>query len=123
MSLSIVVVHHAVRRDAWWTALRDQGHSIVTADTPNAALDAVAGHPPDIVVLDLDAAPVNQFALARALRASLPARTSILVLSGTGQPATAQDHTAVDLVLDPPIGPAALGPILHSLQQLRRLSG
>ncbi len=119
MSFKVLVVNHDVLAPTWG-ALRAAGHVVVTADTPNAALDAVVAHRPDAVVLDLTATHVNQFALAHALRSTLPAGTPILVFDKEVGGANADEHDAADLVLRPPFEPTALGPLLQSLHRLRQ---
>ena len=119
MPFKILVVNHDLQAPSWGV-LRDAGHIVVTADTPNAALDAVALHRPDAVVLDLAATFGNQLALARALRTTLPEGTPIVVLDEHVGGLTLDDRGSADLVLRPPFEPAAIGPLLQSIHNLRR---
>jgi len=118
MAFKILVVNSDIS-SATWSALLEEGHAVVIADTPNAALDAAVAHRPDAVVLDLAATLINQFALARALRTTLPAGTPILVLDQAVERSRSDDLGGADLVLCPPFQPAALVPLLASIQKLK----
>jgi two-component system OmpR family response regulator len=51
------------------TALRYMGYDVATARTGSGALDAAAGHPPDLIVLDVMLPDIDGFEVCRRLRA------------------------------------------------------
>jgi CheY-like chemotaxis protein len=118
--LTILLVRDDPDHAPAWDTLRSAGNHIVAANTPNLALDLVLKHKPDVVVLDLSQTHVNQFALARVIRASVPTTTPIVVLSSAPGHLMHDEHSVVDLVLRPPIEVELLGGLLRLLHEQRR---
>src|ERR1700759_5209032 len=117
--LTILLVRDDPDHVPAWDTLRSAGNHVVAANTPNLALDLVMSHKPDVVVLDLSQTHVNQFALARVIRANLPTTTPIVVLSSAPGPSTPDEASAVDLVLRPPLEVELLGGLLRLLHDQR----
>jgi CheY-like chemotaxis protein len=118
--LTILLVRDDPAHVPAWDTLRGEGNHVVAASTPNLALDLVLKHKPDVVVLDLSQTHVNQFALARVIRASLPATTPIVVLSSTPGHSMHDEASVVDMVLRPPLEVELLGGLLRLLHDRRR---
>ena len=121
--LTILLVRDDPSHVPGWDRVRDEGNHVVAASTPNLALDLALTHKPDVVVLDLSRTSVNQFALARVIRATLPPTTPIIVLSSTPAHLIYEESSIVDLILRPPLEVELLGGLLRLLHGQRRAIG
>jgi CheY-like chemotaxis protein len=66
--------------------LEHQGHTTITADDGQRALNAVADFDPDVAILDIGMPGLNGYELARRLRAGREdGRPFLVALSGLGQ--------------------------------------
>lgn len=65
--------------------LEDEGYAVVTATSGREALEAIATHDPEIVVLDLVIPPPDGLALVHVLRGR-PHPPEIIVMTGTSDP-------------------------------------
>src|SRR5215212_3373093 len=65
----LVVDDEAAITELLSTALRYMGYDVATARTGAAALDNAAGHPPDLIVLDVMLPDIDGFEVCRRLRA------------------------------------------------------
>ena len=91
--------------------LRSRGYDVEVAATGADALSKVAGHPPDLIVLDLGLPDLEGTEVCRRVRASVPAsKIPIIVLSARGR--EADKVAALDLGADDyitkPFGPEEL---------------
>jgi PAS domain S-box-containing protein len=82
----LVVDDNADAADMLGLALKAQGHEVVVAHDPVAALKAVDGFTPDVAVLDIGLPAMDGYELAGHLRARLGTRPCRLIaLTGYGQ--------------------------------------
>jgi PAS domain S-box-containing protein len=82
----LVVDDNADAADMLGLALKSQGHEVVVAHDPVAALKAVDGFAPDVAVLDIGLPAMDGYELAGHLRARMGTRPCRLIaLTGYGQ--------------------------------------
>lgn len=82
MAKILLVEDNPHNRTVFETALRSRGHEITVAEDGQAALDALGGFTPDLVLLDLSLPKVDGWTVARAIRAD-PSRSAIPVVALT----------------------------------------
>ncbi|HYT69670.1 MAG TPA: response regulator [Vicinamibacterales bacterium] len=70
--------------------LEDEGYGVATATSGRQALDTIANHDPDIVLLDLIIPPPDGFALCSVLRRR-PHPPEIIVMTGLTDPVRMHD--------------------------------
>ncbi len=72
------------------TVLESEGYEVEVADNGRAALESIASHPPDLVLLDVMMPEMNGFEVTRRLRqnSSLPF-IPILLVTGYSEPTPA----------------------------------
>lgn len=110
-------------RRALRVALRANGYDVAEAETGEAALDAVASHPPELVILDLGLPDLDGFEVTRRLRewTHLP----IIVLSAHGDDQAkvrALDEGADDYVTKPFSVPELLARMRVALRHASRVA-
>jgi two-component system chemotaxis response regulator CheY len=97
-------------------ALTDRGYEIVTAEHGRAALESIAAHPPDLILLDMRMPVMDGWAFAQAYRTTRPPHAPVIVLTAARDAAQSAQEIAADAVLAKPFD-------LRDLMQLiRRLA-
>ena len=116
--LLVTRARHA-RRDLI-DGLAPLGWPLRLADSPGAALAALANSPIDVVIIDLINAPKTALAeaarLGQALKAAMASRTLMVIALASPGPETPLD--GLDLVLAPPLRPIQLAARLEVLIRL-----
>jgi two-component system, chemotaxis family, protein-glutamate methylesterase/glutaminase len=95
---------------------------LATCDTGRAALDALAGHDPDIILVDIEMPVMNGIEFLR--RARIRTRAKIIVLSASAETGSAHAREArrlgADAVLSKPSGPVSPDLIERSGEHILR---
>jgi two-component system KDP operon response regulator KdpE len=116
----LVVDDEAPIRRALRTALTGHGYLVELAEDGDAALAAIAAHPPDVVVLDLVMPAIDGFEVLRQLRAW--SRVPVIVLSAHGEERNKVE--ALDLGADDYLTkPFGMGELLARLRAVLRRVG
>jgi two-component system, OmpR family, response regulator MprA len=121
MSTILVVDDEPAVRDALERALRAQHYSVATAIEGRQALETIAAHRPDLVVLDVLMPEMDGFETCRRMR-ELGDRTPVLMLTArdaVGDRVEGLDAGADDYV----VKPFALEELLARVRALLRRSG
>jgi DNA-binding response OmpR family regulator len=116
-SLNILLVDDDVDfADLTADQLHHEGHRVSVARDAASARSLASAEPPDIVLLDLGLPDGDGFEVARGLRATLPAMTPIVILTGRRE-AAFPEH--VDLILSKPVASEFFGGLLEYIRRRR----
>jgi two-component system KDP operon response regulator KdpE len=116
----LIVDDEAQIRRALRTGLSGHGYAVEVAEDGEAALAAIAAHPPDVVVLDLVMPGVDGFEVLRQLREW--SRLPVIVLSAHGEERDKVE--ALDLGADDYLTkPFGMGELLARLRAVLRRAG
>lgn len=77
----LLVDDHALVRDAISQGLESLGHEVMQADNGNAAISALAGDQPDVLITDIEMPGMNGIELIEQVRRAYP-KLAIVAMSG-----------------------------------------
>jgi CheY-like chemotaxis protein len=125
MARILLVEDNPHNRAVFETVLRSRGHAVEVAIDGKAALDALAGPPPDLVLLDLSLPRVDGWTVVRTIRGNTdPVRSGLPVIALTAHAMRGDRERALeagcDVYVSKPVSPRELARIVSQTLQERR---